>query len=142
MFPPLRQPLPPLLARLHALLEEHVEGVEEGILIIEQDRRPKDAAGLPVIVFVPARPRAGAATGRVAPELIAEVVVVEADRHREAAYARAGVREYWRVTAERIDLHWEPDGARFTRTASFGKDDEVRSEVMTGLRLRPRDLAP
>jgi hypothetical protein len=141
VLPPFRQPLPPLLAKLHALLEEHVEAVEEGILIIEQDRRPQLAAGLPVIVFVPARPQAAAASGRVAPELIAELVVDPADRSREGMYARAGVREYWRVDAEKIVIQHDAKEGRFTRSATYAQDEAVVSEVMPGLRLRPRDLA-
>ncbi|MCO5170750.1 MAG: Uma2 family endonuclease [Planctomycetes bacterium] len=150
MLPPFGRPLaplPPLLARLHALLEAHAEATEEGVLIIEQDRRPgADPTATPVIVFVPARPRPEAATGRAAPELIAEVVVPGGEP-REARYARAGVREYWRVEPRdpgppRVVVATDPDGeaGRFRARASFEGVDLVRSGVLPDLALRPADL--
>lgn len=150
---PFRAPLPPLLARLHALLEAHAEDTEEGVLIIEHDRRPAPgAAGSPVVVYVPATPRPDAALGRVAPELIAEVMGAEVigpgGEGREARYARAGVREFWRVEpgdpgqAPRVHVLTEPDGdaGRFRRVVTHDGDDPVRSGVLPGLVLRPADL--
>ncbi|MBX3471816.1 MAG: Uma2 family endonuclease [Planctomycetes bacterium] len=150
MIPPFGRPfapLPPLLARLHALLEAHAEETEEGVLIIEQDRRPgAGPAALPVVVFVPARPRPEAAAGRAAPELIAEVVLPGAEP-REARYARAGVREYWRVEPRdagppRVVVATEPDGetGRFRIEVAFEGAEPVRSGVLPGLVLRPADL--
>lgn len=145
---PFGPPLPPLLARLHAVLEAHAEDTEEGVLIIEHDRRPAPgASGSPVIVFVPATPRPDAASGRVAPELIAEVIGPGGEG-REARYARAGVREFWRVEPSepgqppRVHVLTEPDGdaGRFRRAVTHDGDDPVRSGVLPGLVLRPADL--
>jgi hypothetical protein len=149
MLNPFGAPLPPVLARLFALLEAHTEATEEGVLIIEQDRRPVrggEPGGPPldpVIVFVPAAPRAGATSGRVAPDLIAELVT-DGGPGRAARYARAGVREYWRVEAAppRIVVHTEPAGDAFGRVEAFAGDDPVRSPALPGLSLRPRDLVP
>ena len=147
MFP-LQGPLPPLLAALHARLEEHVESTEEGILIIEQDRRLVPGGGppqLPVVVFVPARPREGSSTGRVAPELIAEVTGPRTNDDRLQRYAAAGVREYWRVdgAGPTITIHEEPqpEGKRFARVQSFGPDQPIASTLFPRLVLRPADLA-
>lgn len=146
---PFRAPLPPLLARLHALLEAHAEDTEEGVLIIEQDRRLKPDApppGLPVIVFVPAKARPGATAGRVAPELIVELVTTPGPSEREARYARNDVREYWRVEPGppvRIIVHTQADtAASVFRAASAHEDqDPVRSGVLPRLVLRPADLS-
>jgi Uma2 family endonuclease len=146
-------PLPPLLARLHELLEAHAEETEEGVLIIEQDRRvspgagPGTAALLPVIMFVPAKPRPDAKEGRVAPELIVEVLGAPGGPSREERYARAGVREYWRVEPAptgppRIVVLQDPDAAtsRFRRSSEHVGGDPVVSSIMPRLRLAPADL--
>lgn len=145
-------PLPPLLARLHELLEAHAEETEEGVLIIEQDRRVSPAAGpgaaalLPVIMFVPAKPRPDAKEGRVAPELIVELAAPGGES-REGRYARAGVREYWRVEPApdgppTIVVMQDPDAAtsRFRRSSEHVGADPVVSSIMPALRLAPADL--
>lgn len=137
-----------MLAKLHALLEAHAEDTEEGVLIIEQDRRVKadgPPPGLPVIVFVPAKPRPGATTGRVAPELIVELVTAPGPSERQVRYAKNDVREYWRVEPGppvRIIVQTDPDKATSTFRASTTHegDDPVRSGVMPSLVLRPADL--
>ena len=145
---PLQGPLPPLLAALHARLEEHVEAIEEGVLIIEQDRCLVPGGGppqLPVVVFVPARPREGSSTGRVAPELIAEVTGPRTNDDRLQKYAAAGVREYWRVdgAGPTIAIHEEPDAAtrRFARVRTYGPQEPIASTLFPKLVLRPGDLA-
>ncbi len=155
---PFGAPLPPLLARLHALLEAHAEETEEGVLIVEHDRRPDAASrASPVIVYVPATPQPGAVSGRVAPELIAEVIAPAADAgdevarrsdDREARYARAGVREFWRVEPDaaggppRVHVLTAPDAdaGRFGQVVTHAADDQVRSGVLPRLVLRPSDL--
>lgn len=143
-------PLPPLLARLHELLEAHAEQTEEGVLIIEQDRRPTagTAALLPVIMFVPAKPRPDAKEGRVAPELIVELAVPGA-ASREGRYARAGVREYWRVEPAptpsgppKIVVMQDPDAATstFRQSSDYAGKTPIVSSIMPALRLTPADL--
>lgn len=149
MLPTPRVPLPPILARLHELLEAHAEEAEQGVLIIEQDRRttPGTAALLPVIVFIPAKPRPDAREGRVAPELIVELVDPPGGASREERYARAGVREYWRVEPAptgppRIVVLQAPDPAasRFLTSREHVGADPVVSSILPGLRLAPDDL--
>lgn len=146
-FEPFARPLPPPLERLHALLEAHAEATEEGVLIVEHDHRPvAGEAASPVIVYVPSARRPGAASGRVAPELIAEVLPGVPER--EARYARAGVQEYWRVepgpegAAPRIHVLADPDAeaGRYRSVVTHAGDDPVRSAVLPGLVLRPADL--
>ena len=119
------------------------------MLIIEHDRRPAPGASAsPVIVYVPATPRPDAASGRVAPELIAEVIDPSSPDEREGRYARAGVREFWRVEPvagqpPRVHVLTDPDGAagRFRGVVTHVGDDPVRSGVLPRLVLRPKDLA-
>lgn len=123
------------------------------MLIIEHDRRPAAGAppAAPVIVYVPATPRPDAASGRVAPELIAEVigeVIGPGGEGREGRYARAGVREYWRVEPgdpgqpPRVHVLTDPDAeaGRFRVVVTHEGDDPVRSAVLPDLVLRPADL--
>lgn len=149
MIPPFfRAPLPPLLARLHAILDAWAEESDEAVVIVEQDRlvKPGDPPpGLPVVVVVPARPRPGAATGRVAPDLIAELVEGPGPSAREAKYARNDVREYWRVEPGpplRIVVCSDPDPAagRYRTLTPHAGDEPVRSQVVPALALRPADL--
>lgn len=145
-FGPKPGPLPPLLARLHALLDAHVEDTEEGVLIIEQDRRvlPGDAPRLPVLVFVPAKPSAPGPTGRVAPELIIEVLGPGQDDERPAKYARAGVKELWRVADGPVVTVLNdpvPAEGRWARSRVFRGPERVVSEQLPRLALTPAQLA-
>lgn len=143
-FGPRPGPLPPLLARLHALLDAHVEETEEGVLIIEQDRRvrPGDAPRLPVLVFVPARPTTPSPSGRVAPELIIEVLGPGQDDERPARYARAGVKELWRVgEGPTVTVLHDPVDGRWTRSRVFTGEERVVSEQLPTLALTPAQLA-
>ncbi|MCW8138929.1 MAG: hypothetical protein KIT58_08490, partial [Planctomycetota bacterium] len=64
-----------------------------------------------------------------------------------ARYARAGVREYWRVEPRdtgppRVVVATDPDGevGRFRTEAAFEGAEPVRSGVLPDLVLRPADL--
>lgn len=161
MFFPLRTPLPPLLARLHAALERWAEAHEEGIVIVEHDRRPPRpppggaAPGaappdgpvpLPVIVVIPPRPRGEGVAGRVAPDFLAELEQAGVSEDRLRRCARAGVPELWRVTADpaggppALVVFTEPAGEGYARARAVAPDEEVAAGALPSFTLRPRDL--
>ena len=145
-------PLPPALARLHELLEAYTERHEEGFFMAEQDRN-KSHQAQPVLVFVTAsslRQDPDSAPRRQAPDWIGEILAAGPASKRMPRYAKAGVKEYWRVdlglsadgvAPPRIEVHWEPRGdGTYAKVKSFEAGEKVVSHLFSDLDLRPGDL--
>lgn len=146
-------PLPPALARLHTLLEAYAENHEEGFFMAEQDRNRQHRAQ-PVLVFVsPASLRQDPETApkRSAPDWIGEILTGEPNPERMERYAKAGVKEYWKVDLgisedgvrpAKIEVHSHPlEDGTYANMREYVDDDVVESQSFPGLALRPRDLA-
>lgn len=82
---------------------------------------------------------------RVVPDLVVEILsasTASRDRgEKKAAYAAAGVREYWLVDERASTLTiFHLQGARFDRGEILGEQAWVRSRVLVGMKLRVGDL--
>ena len=88
---------------------------------------------------------------RQAPDWIGEILGSEPHPQRMERYAKAGVREYWRVdlgisddgvAPPRIEIHTgpRPDGS-YEEMATFVGDERVESTQFPTLDLKPQDLA-
>jgi Uma2 family endonuclease len=146
--------MPPSLAKLHQLLEQYTEEHEEGFFMAEQDQNRSHQAQ-PVLVFIAPeslRQDPETAPKRAAPDWIGEILNDDDPREdRIQRYAKAGVKEYWRidlglksdgVAPARIEVHTSPqsDGSYTDQVAFVGKETVV-SERFPGLALCPQDLA-
>jgi len=150
MFP-LR--LPPVMARLHERLEyyDEYERPQRGFFLTELDgkaERPAEAD--PVLVYVlPASLVEDKGPERRPPDWIGEVLTSADAPSRLERYARAGVREYWRVRVDpalpdgiRFEVHTEvePEAGRYARCEVVPADGRVESATFPGLELAPREL--
>jgi Uma2 family endonuclease len=145
-------PMPPSLNRLHQILERYTETHEEGFFMAEQDRNQQFRAQ-PVLVFVgpeSLKQDPKKAPKRQAPDWIGEILGDKPYPERMARYAKAGVREYWRIdlglnadgiAPARIEVHVSPnpDGT-FSECTVFTDDQQVESDRFPGLELCPQDL--
>lgn len=144
--------MPPSLNRLHEILEAYTEAHEEGFFMAEQDRNQQHQAQ-PVLVFIgpeSLKQDPESAPKRQAPDWIGEIVGETPFPERMARYAKAGVREYWRIdlglstdgiAPARIEIHVSPskDGT-FGEVTVFTDDEPVKTERFPGLKLCPQDL--
>jgi len=138
-------PLPPVLARLHALLEGYTEEREQGFFLAEQDRS-NQAQAQPVLIYVTEsqlNAEVPATLEKKPPAWIGQVVTHDSSVERMRRYAAAGVQEYWRVAvdASSIEVHREPqpDGT-YARREIFTGDDPVISPTFADLKLTPARL--
>jgi Uma2 family endonuclease len=67
------------------------------------------------------------------------------DRERKLPlYAVAGIPEVWivDVQADEVEVYWEPAGAAYHKTATFGKGDTIRSVSMPEVELEVAGIIP
>lgn len=84
---------------------------------------------------------------RMAPDLAIEILSPATERNdrgrKMALLARHGVREYWLVDPERVQIEvFELIGGRFKRASLATALEAVRSPLLTGVVVRPDDLLP
>jgi Uma2 family endonuclease len=146
--------MPPSLAKLHHLLESYTGEHEEGFFMAEQDQN-KSHRSQPVLVFIAPeslRQDPETAPKRSAPDWIGEILTENDLRpERMERYAKAGVKEYWRidlglmsdgVAPARIEVHTAPTGeGTYSEKTVFVGEERIVSARFPGLALRPQDLA-
>jgi Uma2 family endonuclease len=140
--------------RLHQLLEffDEYENPLRGFFMTELDHNSKGhAEDHPVLVYVRGpslnAPIPNDATPQP-PDWIGEVLPDTDATSKLERYARAGVREFWRVYERGPDggLRFEQhtgvlrDEGRYERCLVYGLTDALESDTFEGLRLRPADL--
>lgn len=82
-----------------------------------------------------------------APDLIVEVLSPSDPmydrRTKFQLYARAGVREYWIVDLEAREISINVlRGQAYALLRSFGADEPIRSEVLTGFSVQVSEICP
>ena len=80
-----------------------------------------------------------------APDLVVEILspsTAEQDRgEKRALYGKHGVTEYWLVdpVAETVQIH-QLEGRILVPTRTFGREETLRSALLTGLELHLDDV--
>lgn len=77
-------------------------------------------------------------------ELVIEVAVTseDYDRGKAAAYAAAGVKEFWIVLVpeRRIEIHRAPSDGAYTKVEVFSAEETARSQIIEGFTVSPAAL--
>ena len=144
--------MPPSLSRLHEILESYTESREEGFFMAEQDRNEQFRAQ-PILVFIgpeSLKQDPEKAPKRQAPDWIGEILGEIPYPERMARYAKAGVKEYWRidlglssegVAPAKIEVHVSPqEDGTFAKVTVYLDAQQVESDHFPGLGLCPQDL--